>query len=210
MKKLLIASLLVGSSVTFAHDNWISTSGDVVKNGYGQCWRNGVWTPATAAPGCDGDLKPVAKPVAAPPAPVVMPTLPLPAATPKPPVQTKTLTNVVYQAETLFDFDKSVIKPEGRAILNGFVTSLNGSQAKYDVVVVIGHTDSIGSDAYNMRLGQRRAEAVKAFLVSAGISANSIRTSSKGEREPIADNKTAAGRAKNRRVEIKIEAVVSK
>lgn len=210
MKKILITGLLVGSSVAFAHDNWISTSGDIVKNSYGQCWRNGVWTPATAAPGCDGDLKPAVKPVVSAPAPVVMPTLPPPAPAVKPPVQTKTLTNVVYQAETLFDFDKSVIKPEGRAILNGFITSLNGSQAKYDVVVVIGHTDSIGSDAYNMRLGQRRAEAVKAFLVSAGISANSIRTSSKGEREPIADNKTAAGRAKNRRVEIKIEAVVSK
>ena len=73
-----------------------------------------------------------------------------------------------------------------------------------EVIIAVGHTDSIGTDAYNQRLSVRRAEAVKAYLVSRGIEANRVYTEGKGEKQPVADNKTAAGRAKNRRVEIEV------
>ena len=73
-----------------------------------------------------------------------------------------------------------------------------------EVIIAIGHTDSIGSDAYNLKLSVRRAEAVKAYLVSKGIEPNRIYTEGKGKAQPIADNRTAEGRAKNRRVEIEV------
>jgi OmpA-OmpF porin, OOP family len=73
-----------------------------------------------------------------------------------------------------------------------------------EVIIAVGHTDSVGSDAYNQRLSVRRAEAVKAYLVSKGIEKNRVYTEGKGEKQPVADNKTAEGRAKNRRVEIEV------
>lgn len=203
MKNFVLALTLI-STAALASDNWVSMNSKPVRDSSGECIRNGVWTPATAHPECVKDLAP-RPPIVPQPAPRV--EAPRPAPQSAPPTPTKPVAvpqKVTFQAETLFDFDKSVIKPEGRAVLNGFVTSLNGSRAKYDTVIVIGHTDSIGSDAYNMRLGLRRAEAVKAYLVSAGIDSRLIRTSSKGEREPVADNKSAAGRAKNRRVVIEV------
>jgi OOP family OmpA-OmpF porin len=107
-----------------------------------------------------------------------------------------------FQAETLFDFDKSVIKPEGKKVLDGVVSRLQ--DVNLEVVIAVGHTDAIGTDAYNNKLGMRRAEAVKAYLIAKGIEKSRVYTDSKGERQPIATNKTAAGRAQNRRVEIEV------
>ena len=70
------------------------------------------------------------------------------------------------------------------------------------VVVVEGHTDSIGSDAYNMKLSQRRANAVRDYMVKNGVSGSRIKTEAYGKTRPIASNKTAEGRAQNRRVDI--------
>ena len=72
------------------------------------------------------------------------------------------------------------------------------------MIIAVGHTDSVGSDAYNQKLSVRRAESVKAYLVSKGIEANRIYTEGKGEMQPVADNKTREGRAKNRRVEVEV------
>jgi len=173
---------------------WISVpSGDMVwRNTTGLCWRAGYWTPAMAIPECDPDLAP--KPAPAP-APAAAPA-PAPAK-PKPVAEKITLA-----ADVLFDFDKSVIKPAGRTRLDdlaGQIKSIN-----LEVVIAIGHTDSIGSDAYNQKLSVRRAEAVKAYLVSKGIEPNRIYTEGKGKKQPIASNKTKDGRAKNRRVEIEV------
>ena len=71
-------------------------------------------------------------------------------------------------------------------------------------MVAIGHTDSIGTEAYNQRLSERRANAVKAYLVSKGIESDRVATEGKGELQPVASNKTKAGRAQNRRVEIEV------
>lgn len=200
---VVLISALSFTSTLMASNNWVSGDQRPVRDTRGECIRNGVWTPATAHPDCVKDLTPKPQPAPAPqPAPRVEAPRPQPAPPAAPAV--KAPTRVTFQAETLFDFDKSVIKPEGRRVLDGFITSLNGSQARYDTVIVIGHTDSIGSDEYNLRLGQRRAESVKAYMISKGIDSRLIKTSSRGEREPIADNRTAEGRAKNRRVVIEV------
>ena len=73
-----------------------------------------------------------------------------------------------------------------------------------EVVIAIGHTDSIGADAYNQKLSVRRAESVKAYLVTKGVAPNRVYTEGKGEKQPVASNKTKDGRAKNRRVEIEV------
>ncbi len=181
-------------------DNWKNGTNELVwKNGTNElCWRNAFWTPATAAPGCDGAL---VAPVAAAPAPVVAPApaaVPAPAPAPAPVAASK----VTYAADAFFDFDKSVLKPAGKAKLDDIVSKVGG--LNLEVIIAVGHTDSIGTDAYNQKLSVRRAEAVKAYLVSKGIEKNRVYTEGKGEKQPVADNKTSEGRAKNRRVEIEV------
>ena len=111
-------------------------------------------------------------------------------------------TKVTYAADAFFDFDKSVLKPEGKAKLDDLVGKIK--DINLEVIIAVGHTDSVGSDAYNQKLSVRRSEAVKAYLVSKGIEKNRVYTEGKGEKQPVADNKTAEGRAKNRRVEIEV------
>ena len=179
-------------------DNWQNGSSELVwKNGTNElCWRDANWTPATAAVGCDGALeapKAAPAPAAAPPA-----AAPAPAPAPAPVAAQK----VTYAADAFFDFDKSVLKPEGRAKLDDLVGKIKG--INLEVIIAVGHTDSVGSAAYNQKLSVRRAESVKAYLVSKGIERNRIYTEGKGKTQPIASNKTAEGRAKNRRVEIEV------
>ena len=109
---------------------------------------------------------------------------------------------MTFAADTFFDFDKATLKPDGQAKLDDLASQLQGMNL--EVVIAVGHTDSVGADAYNQKLSIRRAEAVKGYLVSKGIDTNRVYTEGKGEQQPIADNKTAAGRAKNRRVEIEV------
>ena len=171
--------------------------GVIVRDPFGLCWRTGYWTPADAVPGCDGEIaKPAPAPVVAAPAPAPTP------APPPPPPPAPVSEKVTFAADAFFDFDKSVLKPEGKAKLNDLASKLQGMNL--EVIIAVGHTDSIGTDAYNQKLSVRRAEAVKAYLVSKGIEANRVYTEGKGEKQPVADNKTAAGRAKNRRVEIEV------
>lgn len=178
------------------NDNWQNGTGELVwKNGTNElCWRDSSWTPATANAGCDGALAPVAAaPVMTPPPPPPPPVAPLP------PVAAS---KVTFAADAFFDFDKSVLKPEGRAKLDDLVSKIR--DVNLEVIIAVGHTDSVGTDAYNQRLSVRRAEAVKAYLVTKGIERNRVYTEGKGEKQPVADNRTAAGRAKNRRVEIEV------
>ncbi len=174
-------------------DNWRNASGDVWKNSTGLCWRDANWTPATAVKDCDGAV--AAPAVAAPPAPRAAPA---PAPAPQAPAASK----VTYAADTFFDFDKSVLKPAGKAKLDDLVGKVKG--INLEVIIAVGHTDSVGNDAYNQKLSVRRAESVKAYLVTKGIEKNRIYTEGKGEKQPVADNKTKEGRAKNRRVEIEV------
>ncbi|NHZ96809.1 outer membrane protein OmpA [Massilia sp. CCM 8734] len=181
--------------------------GVIARDPFGLCWRTGYWTPADAVPGCDLPLcvepaklengKCVTPPVA-----VVQPPI-TPDAKPLPPVQDEVKsTKVSFSADALFDFDKSVLKAEGKSKLDDLSSKLQG--INLEVIIAVGHTDSVGTDAYNQKLSIRRAEAVKAYLQAKGIEANRIYTEGKGETQPVADNKSAEGRAKNRRVEVEV------
>lgn len=177
LKKSLIILLTTLATTAFASDNWVNNSGLNWKNGDGTlCWRDSSWTPATASKGCDGALTAKAT--------------------------TVTTTKITLQADTLFDFDKSAIKPEGRAALDNLADRIKG--VKLEVVIAVGNTDSVGTDAYNMALGQRRAQAVKTYLVNKGVPADRIYTESKGKSNPVASNATAEGRALNRRVDVEV------
>jgi OOP family OmpA-OmpF porin len=169
--------------------------GPVWKNTVNQCWKAAYWTPAMAIAECDPDLMP--KPAARPAAPPPPPPAAKPAAKPAPVAEKVTLA-----ADVLFDFDKAVLKTEGKGKLDDLATKVKA--INLEVVIAIGHTDSVGSDAYNQKLSVRRAESVKAYLVSKGVEPNRVYTEGKGEKQPVASNKTADGRQKNRRVEIEV------
>jgi OOP family OmpA-OmpF porin len=189
--KLLLAGVIsVAATATSAQnvDNWVNSTGTNWRNGDGTlCWRDANWTPATASKGCDGAL--VAKPAPAKPAA-------------KKPAPAVTQSKITLQADTLYDFDKATLKPEGKATLDKIARDL--SKIKLEVIIAVGNTDSVGTDAYNMALGQRRAQSVKAYLTSKGVDGSRIYTESKGESNPVASNATAEGRAKNRRTDIEV------
>jgi OmpA-OmpF porin, OOP family len=98
--------------------------------------------------------------------------------------------------------NKSIVKPEGKAKLDDLVGKMK--DVALEVIIAVGHTDSDASDAYNDKLSISRAEAVKSYLVSKGVEKNRVYTEGKGERQPVADNKTKEGKAKNRRVEVEV------
>ena len=229
---LLLLSLLFSCSFAFAgkvapKGYLVDSANDPVKSGFGLCWHTGSWTPADAVvEGCDDMLKPAPAPVpaAAPKAqadapapaaatanatsdaaPIADTPAPTPVPSPAPAAATATAPTsekVTFEADTFFDFDKSALKPAGKAKLEDLVSKLKGTDI--EVVVATGHTDHTGTDAYNLKLSMRRANAVKAFLVSKGLPADRVFTEGKGESKPVASNKTAEGRAKNRRVEVEV------
>jgi OOP family OmpA-OmpF porin len=191
LKLMLAAVITISAGSVMAQpknvDNWVNSTGTPWRNGDGTlCWRDASWTPATAAPNCDGWLAP--KPAAAPA---------------KPAPSKVTQKKITLQADTLFDFDKSTLKAEGVATLNKLASDIK--KMKLEVVIIVGYTDSVGTDAYNIALGQRRANAVKAFLTNAGeVESTRVYTESKGKADPVASNATAEGRAKNRRAVIEV------
>ena len=220
MKKLnqvamIIASVAVAGSA-FAtgtavnSDNWRNGSGNLqwkIGNASGLCWRNASWTPATAAPGCDGAIAAKAAAPAAAAAPVMAakPAATAPAAAkPAAPAAkpAAAATKVTYAADAFFASNQAVLKAAGKAKLDDLIGKVKG--INLEVIVAVGHTDSKGSDKANQALSVRRAEAVKAYLVSKGIEKNRVYTEGKGSKQPVADNKTAEGRAKNNRVEIEV------
>ncbi len=203
-----ISALPIAASAQTTSGYWTGPGGMIWKNPNNLCWRAGYWTPAMANAECDPDLMPKPKPVVTPPPPPPPPPAPekpKPAPEkPKPaPEKPKPAAEkVTLAADVLFDFDKSVLKSEGKNKLDDLATKVKA--INLEVVIAIGHTDSIGADAYNQKLSVRRTESIKAYLVSKGVEPNRIYTEGKGEKQPVASNKTKDGRAKNRRVEIEV------
>jgi outer membrane protein OmpA-like peptidoglycan-associated protein len=135
--------------------------------------------------------RPAAAPPPAPPAPPPVAQAPRPA-------KQKIVLRSVH-----FDFDKSIIRPDAVPVLNEAVETLKAEGGI--AVIVEGHTDSVGTDAYNQKLSRRRADAVRHYLVKHGIPANRITSEGFGESRPVASNDTADGRAQNRRVELRVD-----
>jgi OOP family OmpA-OmpF porin len=223
-RALLAASALVlgaFSAQTGAQGYVVDGRGQVVMDPYNLCWRSGFWTPALATAQCDPDLVPRAAPPAPPPPPAAAPAPPPPpppppVAKPAPKPAPKPVTEkVTFAADVLFDFDKATLKPEGKEKMDDLASKIKG--VTLEVVIAIGHTDVVGGDAYNQKLSVRRAEAVKAYMVSKGIEPNRIYTEGKGKAQqvkkcpspsPKGEIKTfqeyVACLAPNRRVEVEV------
>lgn len=182
----------------------IDKDGDVVRDNFGGCVRSIDWTMETSLDACEGrQPKPVImakpEPVVAPtPAPVVLPEI-----TPKAPmVEEPAAPNVPMHFRGFFDSNSADLKAVAHDDLNAYAKYLKSIPAAS--LNITGHTDSSGSASYNQKLSERRANAVKAYLVEQGIDAQRINAAGAGESQPIASNKTAEGKAENRRVEVEI------
>ena len=176
----------------------IDARGVVVRSGTGLCWRTGSWTPAAAAESkeagcaCDADLiakdicspaKVAAAPVAAAPAKPAVPAAPVvPVPAPKP-----AAAKITLAADALFDFDKADLRAEGKTKLDDLVGKAKA--VKLEVVIAVGHADRIGDDKYNQALSERRAAAVKTYLVSKGLEATRVYAEGKGEKQPVSGDK---------------------
>ena len=192
-------ALAAGSAFANVTPNLQDSQGAAVKDGSGAC----VVTSGQVLPECAGP-RPAPAPAPARPAAPAAPAAPAPAPAARP-APAPVRGTVVIQADALFDFDKSVLRPDGKKNIDDALARLRG--VDLEMVIATGHTDAIGSDAYNQRLSERRAAAVKDYLVSKGIAASKITTIGKGESQPVATNKTAEGRQKNRRVDIEFKGV---
>ncbi len=192
----------------------VTSRGDAVRAAAaGVCVRTSYWSPAMATAECDPDLIPKPKPVSAPVAPRQAPPPPPPAkpAAPPPPPKPSVapvIQKVTLRSDALFDFDKATIRPDAQSKLNDLVSQIKS--VNLEVVIAVGHTDRIGSVAYNQKLSVRRAEAVKNYLVSKGVPANRVYTEGKGKSQPVKQctdkNRKAliACLQPNRRVEVEI------
>jgi OOP family OmpA-OmpF porin len=198
VKNSLVVALLagVGFAATAQERVYVIDGRDVVaKSNFGLCWRTNYWTPAAAAADksgceCDKDLLPKEtcepKMAAAPAAASAA----APAAGPKP-----TGEKITVAADALFDFNKAVLRPEGKAKLDELVSK--AAAIKLEVILAVGHTDRIGGNAYNQKLSEKRAAAVKEYLVAKGIEANRVYTEGKGETQPVTGDK-CKGNAKTK------------
>ena len=183
-KSLLVAVLLGISATAMSQTPGIDRSKDVgyaidardnvVKSNFGLCWRTNYWTPAMAIEECDTDLVKKAEPAK----PAAAAAEAAKAATPKPAAEKVTLA-----ADALFDFNKATLRPEGKAKLDELTTKIK--DIKLEVIIAVGHADRIGTDAYNQALSEKRAAAVKEYLVAKGMEANRVYTEGKGKKQPV-------------------------
>jgi OOP family OmpA-OmpF porin len=212
MKISSIAKLLVGSvaAAAVASGSALAQTVDVATDSQGVPVRdssgNCVLSSGVAHPDCQPKKEaPPPKPAepAKPAAPAAPAAPTAPAAAAKAPASVKQA--VVIQADALFDFDKSVVRADGKKSIDEALAKLAGVDV--EMVIATGHTDNVGTDAYNQKLSERRAAAVKEYLASKGIPSSKITTIGKGESQPVATNKTKEGRQKNRRVDIEFKGV---
>jgi OOP family OmpA-OmpF porin len=185
-------SAAVAHEAGMAGDSYVGGPGHhYITDSSGNCVRTGSWKKEDMTVDCGAE--PVVEAKKAPPPP------PPPPAPPAKPVYE----TVSLSAGALFDFNKDELKAEGRAQLDALAARIGGN-AKITDVKIIGHTDSVGAESYNQQLSVRRATTVRDYLASKGVDSGLMSVSGMGESSPVADNQTAEGRAKNRRVEVSI------
>ncbi|HQZ46455.1 MAG TPA: OmpA family protein [Usitatibacteraceae bacterium] len=195
------AALASGSAFAQITHNVTDASGAPVRDASGNC----VLSSGISHPDCQAKKDAPAPKPAAPAAPSAPASPAKPAAPAAKPAPASVKQAVVIQADALFDFDKSVVRADGKKSIDEALAKLKGVDV--EMVIATGHTDSVGPEAYNQKLSDRRAAAVKEYLVSKGIPASKITTLGKGESQPVATNKTKEGRQKNRRVDIEFKGV---
>ncbi|QJR15552.1 OmpA family protein [Usitatibacter palustris] len=195
-----VMAIAAGSAFAGVTPNATDSSGAPVRDASGNC----IQSSGISHPDCMPKAAPAPAAPASPasPASPAAPAAPAPAAKPAP---ASVRQAVVIQADALFDFDKAVLRPDGKKNIDDALAKLRG--VDLEMVIATGHTDSVGSDAYNQKLSERRAAAVKDYLVSKGIASAKVTTIGKGESQPVATNKTGEGRQKNRRVDIEFKGV---
>jgi OmpA-OmpF porin, OOP family len=181
-----------------------------VKNNYGECWMSGPVPNFKPSPDCMTPIESPAVEAAPTPAPAVEAPSVVPepkVAEPAPIPEPAAPIHMSLSADALFDFDKSKLRPAGmKAIEEALAkTMMEGGPMNVERIMVIGHTDSVGTIPYNQKLSERRANSVKVFMMSKGVPADRIVTEGRGKLDPIATNKTAEGRQLNRRVDITFE-----
>ena len=171
----------------------LDQNGDIVTSSTtGLCWRDSDWTPARAVERCDPTSRPVAYAPVIVPAPATKPTVIAAAVPPVAPAPSKPMPQKMsFSADALFAFDQSALQPEGKAMLDDFVLQLNG--ATYDTISATGHADRFGSPDYNQQLSERRANAVKDYLISKQVLASRITVEGKGETQPVTKPTDCAG-----------------
>jgi OOP family OmpA-OmpF porin len=194
-------ALVSGSALAQEVKVLTDSQGVPVRDSQGQC----VLTSGIPHPDCQPKKDAPAPKPSAPATPTAPAAPSAPAAPAAKPAPASVRQAIVIQADALFDFDKSVVRKDGMKNIDEALAKLAGVDV--EMVIATGHTDSVGTDAYNVKLSDRRAAAVKAYLVSKGIAASKITTLGKGESQPVATNKTKEGRQKNRRVDIEFKGV---
>jgi OOP family OmpA-OmpF porin len=179
---LALSAMLSAPAMAQNTEGYWQSSGAIVKNPYGLCWHAGYWTPAMAIMECDPDLvpKPAAPaPVAPPPAPRAAPApapAPAPAAAPK-----RCDASVTFGTDETFEFNKAVLRKAAMAKLDQEVVTKLPQCATVELILVSGYTDRLGSQQYNQKLSEKRANAVKAYLVKKGVDASKIDTMGMGK-----------------------------
>jgi OOP family OmpA-OmpF porin len=186
----ILAMSAVASASVMAQSTqgyWQSSAATAtVKNATGICWRAGYWTPAMATVECDPDLVPKKPaPVVAPPPPKAAPPAPKPAPAPAAAKPKRCDATVTFSADETFEFNKATLKKSAMADLDQHVVAKVPLCAKLEMILVSGHTDRLGSNQYNQKLSEKRAEAVKAYLVKKGVDASKIETLGMGKTLPI-------------------------
>ncbi len=197
---IFFTSAAIAHEAGKAGDSYVGSSHHhYIIDSSGNCVRTGSWKKGDQTVDCGAE--PVVEAKKAPPPPP-------PPAPPAEPVYEKT----TLSAGTLFDFDSATLKPEGQQALEAVAERIRSKGASVVDIDIIGHTDSVGAEVYNQQLSVRRAAAVRNHIVSnyPKIDASIIDVSGKGESSPVADNSTAEGRAKNRRVEVNVGVKVQK
>src|SRR4051812_20216475 len=159
----------------------VNAGSGIVKSGTGLCWAHRDADQPSLDDACNP--RPIAAITPAPVAFVATPPAQVAAITPAPARQVTETQKMSFSGDALFEFDKAVLKPEGKTMLDGLVAKLDGTS--YDTIAAFGHTDRIGTNSYNQKLSERRAHAVKAYLESKNVQAGRINATGKGETQPV-------------------------